>query len=122
MANEAQTIRDQTETLKGKYDFSEHASVSNAVAPGTIIKARVADHSLHVKDIFIYNAAGVAAVITFYDEDSNIKLVISVGTLETANPDLKSSLVFGEHDIYARTDQAVNAEITVAGRERILGV
>lgn len=122
MPADASAIVEQIEVSKGKYDFSEHASVSNAAAPGDLIKARVTGRSLHMTDFFIYNAAAAAAVITFYDETSAIKLVVSVGVGETVAATLKSSIVYGEHDIYARTDQGVNAEVTISGKERILGV
>lgn len=102
---------------QGSIDFSQHASVSNAAAPGTLIRATTADCEVRVTDIVVYNADAAAAVITFYDEDSNVMLVLSVGTLETVALTLKASLVWGEHDIYARTDKATNAEVTVIGRE-----
>ena len=102
---------------QGKLDFSAYKSVSNAVAPGDLIRTHTANCEVNVTDIIVYNDAGAAAVITFYDEDSNIKLKFSIGTKETIALDLKASIKYGSHNIYARTDQAVNADITVAGRE-----
>lgn len=101
----------------GKFDFSEHVAVTNAAAPGTLIRTHTSGMEVNVTGIIIYNPAGAAAVITFYDEDSNIKLIISLATLETADLDLKASIVYGQHDIYARSDQAAGANITVAGKE-----
>jgi len=117
MGKEAKQEYLRRQVEQGSLDFSEHASVSNVAAPGTLIRAHTAGCEVRVTDIIIYNAAGVAAVITFYDEDSNVLLVVSVGTVETAVLTFKASIIWGQHDIYARTDQAVNAEITVAGRE-----
>lgn len=119
--SETLAINEQTVSLRGKYDFSEYQSVSNAAAPGDLIRATPASREVLVTDIIIYNAAGVAAVITFYDETSKIYSILSVGAGETAVLTLKASIVYGTHSIYARTDQAVNAEITVAGRELIQG-
>jgi hypothetical protein len=120
MSDRRAIIRNLAEKL-GKYDFSVHASVSNAAAPGDTIRTTPDGKLANVTDIIIYNAATTAAVITFYDENSNVRLVLSVGAGETADLDLKSSIVYEGHDIYARTDQAVNAEITVAGKERDTG-
>jgi len=117
MGAEARESYFRRHLAQGSIDFSQHASVSNAAAPGVLIRATTADCEVRVTDVIVYNAAGVAAVITFYDVDSNVMLVLSVGTLETIALTPKASLVWGEHDIYARTDQAVNAEITVIGRE-----
>lgn len=113
-----QAIHERLSERLGKYDFSAHASVSNAAAPGDLIRTTPGGKLVNVTDIIIYNAAVAAAVITFYDENGNIRLVVSIGAGETADLDMKSSIVYGEHHIYARTDQAVNAEITVAGKER----
>jgi hypothetical protein len=113
-----QAIHERLSERLGKYDFSAHASISNTAAPGDLIRTTPDNKLINMTDIIIYNAAQAASVITFYDEDSNIKLVLSVGAGETADLDLKSSIVYGEHHIYARTDQAVNAEITIAGKER----
>lgn len=107
----------QRQVRQGKLDFSEYKSVSNAAAPGDLIRATTSGCEVNVTDIIVYNDAGVAAVITFYDEDSNIKLKFSIGTKETIALDLKASIKYGSHSIYARTDQGVNADITVAGRE-----
>jgi len=101
----------------GKYDFSEKRSVNNAVAPGTLIRKTKPEHDVRITDIIIYNPAATEAVIGFYDQDSKCYLTLKVGSGETANIDLKASIVYGEKDIYARTDQATNAEVTVAGRE-----
>jgi len=117
MGGEARESYFRRHLAQGSIDFSRHASVSNAVAPGTLIRATTADCLVRVTDVVVYNAAGVAAVVTFYDEDSNVMLVLSVGAGETAALTLRASLVWAEHDIYARTDQAVNAEVTVIGRE-----
>lgn len=117
MGSEATQLYFQRQVQQGKLDFSEYKSVSNAAAPGTLIRAHTADCEVNITDILVYNDAGVAAVIIFYDEDSNIKLKFSVGTKETIDLDLKASIKYGSHDIYARTDNAVNADITVAGKE-----
>lgn len=108
-------------SFEHKLDFSEHASVTNAAAPGDLIRATLDGRKVYVTDIIIYNAAA-AAVITFYDEDSEIKAVFSVGNLETAVISLNTSIVYLGKDIYARTDQGVNAEITVAGVELPAGL
>ena len=113
---EASELWKQNELLKGVYDFSESVSVSNAAAPGTLIR-QTRGLNLNITDIIIYNPAGVAAEITFYDEDSNVKLPVTIGNAETAAIDLKSSIVYGKHSIYARTDNAINAKITIAGKE-----
>lgn len=115
--SEAGAIGYQIQIALGKLDFSSHVSVSNAAAPGVLIRTHTAGCVVRVTDVIIYNASGAAAVITFYDEDSNIKLIVSIATLETIDLDMKASIVYGQHDIYARTDQATNSEITVAGRE-----
>jgi len=101
----------------GKYDFSKEKSVDNDVAPGTLIRKTKSEHEARITDLIIYNPAPTEAVIIFYDQDSEKYLTLKVGSGETANLDLKASIVYGEKDIYARTDQATNAEITVAGRE-----
>lgn len=116
MAHEAEQIYFQRLLEQGEIDFSEHASVSNAAAPGVLIRTTAAGTIVNVTDIIIYNADAAAAVITLYDEDSTIKLIVSVGTLETAVIELKASINYGQHHIYGRTNQATNAEVTVAGR------
>lgn len=103
--------------LRGGYDFSQYASVDNTAAPGTLIRATTAGFNVNVTDVIIYNAHAGAAIITLYDEDSTVMLVISVGNGETADLDFVSSLVFGAHDVWARTDQVTNAHITIAGKE-----
>ena len=117
MAGEAGQLKYARLLNQGIIDFSAHASVSNAAAPGVLIRATTADCLVRVTDVVIYNADAGAAVITLYDEDSNVMLVVSVGAAETAVLELKASLVYNEHDIYARTSVATNAEVTVAGRE-----
>lgn len=101
----------------GKYDFSEEKSVSNDAVPGTLIRKTKAEHEVRITDLIIYNPAATEAVIEFYDQDGKEYLPLKVGSGETANIELKASIVYGEKDIYARTDQATNAKITVAGRE-----
>lgn len=105
------------ELLRGAYDFSEFQSVSNAAAPGTLIRETTSGHRVNVTDIIVYNPADAAATVTFYDEDSKVHFRFKVGVDETAAVDLKSSLVYGSKSVYARTDQAVNADITIAGKE-----
>ncbi|GAH60381.1 unnamed protein product, partial [marine sediment metagenome] len=61
-------------------DAFKSKSVSNATAPGDLIRATTPGCEVNVTDIIVYNDAGVAAVIIFYDEDSNIKLKFSIGT------------------------------------------
>lgn len=101
----------------GKYDFSEEKSVSNDAVPGTLIRKTKAEHEARITDLIIYNPAATEAVITFYDQDGKMYLPLKIGSGETAKIDMKASIVYGEKDIYARTDQATNAEITIAGRE-----
>jgi len=117
MGVEAQAIAKRNRIELGRYDFSEYQAVTNAAAPGSLIRTHTPGLEVNVTDITIYNPAGAAAVITFYDEDSNIKWMGSVGTLETAVITLKSSIVYGQHDIYARSDNVAGAHITVAGKE-----
>lgn len=117
MGNEAAVVGRRNSIELGKFDFSEYVAVTNAAAPGTLIRVHTTGSEVNVTDIIIYNPAGAAAVITFYDEDSNVKLIVSLATLETLDVDLKSSIVYGQHDIYARSDQAAGANITVAGKE-----
>lgn len=105
------------ELLRGAYDVSEFQSVSNAAAPGTLIRETTSGHSVNVTDIIVYNPDGAAAKITFYDEGSKVYLRFEVGADETVAIDLKSSLVYGGKSVYARTDQATNADITIAGKE-----
>ncbi|KKM91068.1 hypothetical protein LCGC14_1232310 [marine sediment metagenome] len=121
MGKEAGATWLQNQIALGKYDFSAQKSVSNAVAPGVLIRTTTPGMRANVTDIIIYNAAGAAAVITFYDEDGKVYLKLKVGSDETAIPALKSSIPYGDKNIYARTDQAVNAEITVAGKEVLEG-
>ncbi len=121
MGAEAQAIAKRNRIELGKYDFSEYGAVTDDAAPGTLIRLHTTGREVNVTDIYIYNPAGAAAVITFYDEGSNIKLIVSVGTLETIAPELKASIVYGQHDIYARSDQAAGAHVTVAGREALPG-
>lgn len=121
MASEAEAIIEQTRVLWGYYDGSGHNSVSNAAAPGVLIRPHVAGQLFTVTDIIAYNAAGAAAVIVFYDQDANEMLTISVGAGETAVLELKSGIPYDDNDVYARTDQAVNAEITVTGKWRRIG-
>lgn len=102
---------------QGSFDFSVHASVSNAAIPGTLIRTTTPTCLVRVTDVIIYNAHAGAAVVTLYDEDSNIYLVVSLGNGETIAVELKASLVYGTHNIYGRTDQVTNAEVTIAGRE-----
>ena len=117
MAREVGAIWYGNQIALGKYDFSAQKSVSNAAAPGDLIRTTTSGKRANITDIIIYNAAGAAAEITFYDEDSKVYLKLKVGDGETANIDLKASIPYGSKSIYARTDQAVNAEITVAGKE-----
>ena len=121
MGAEAQAIAKQNRIKLGKYDFSQYRAVTDDAAPGTLIRTHTPGREVNVTDIIIYNPAGAAAVITFYDEDSNVKLIVSLATLETLNVDLKASIVYGEHDIYARSDQAAGANVTVAGKESLPG-
>ena len=114
---DAKWLQEQTHIALGKYDFSAHLSVSNAAAPGDLIRTTTAGYEANITDIIIYNAAGSAAVIIFYDEDSAIYTVLSVGAGETAIPTLKASIPYGTKNIYARTDQGTNADVTVIGRE-----
>ena len=111
----------QNQILLGKYDFSAQKSVSNVAAPGDLIRTTTPGMKVNVTDIIIYNADAAAAEITLYDEDSKIYLKLKVGASETADIDLKSSIPYGTKNIYARTDQATNSEITVAGREVLAG-
>ena len=117
MSVEARAIAEQTALLRGDHDFSAYKSVSDAAVPGDLIRETPADKETRITDLIIYNAAGAAAVITFYDQDSKIYLSLKVGAGETAVIELKASIVYGEKDVYARTDLATNAEITIAGRE-----
>lgn len=95
--------------------FSEFKEVTNAAAPGTLL--RTTTYEAWVTDIIAYNPAGVDAVITFYDEDSKKYTEFKVGADETAVIELKSALIYHNKSVYARTDQAVNACITIAGKE-----
>jgi len=115
LAAKQEFLRRQVE--QGVLDFSEHASVSNAVAPGVLIRTHTVNCEVRVTDVVIYNADAGAAVITLYDEDSNVRLVVSVGAGETAVLTFKASIIYGEHNIWGRTSAATNAEVTVAGRE-----
>ena len=117
MGAEAGAIQAQRHLAQGKIDFSVHASVSNAAAPGVLIRTHTPNCEVNVTDIVVYNADAGVAVVTFYNENSNIMLVISLAAAETASIDFKASIVYGQHDIYARTSAGTNAEITVAGRE-----
>jgi len=76
LAAKQEFLRRQVE--QGILDFSEHASVSNA-APGVLIRTHTVNCEVRVTDVVIYNADAGAAVITLYDEDSNVRLVVSVG-------------------------------------------
>ena len=102
---------------QGNWDFSAHASVDNTAAPGILIRTTTLTCLVRVTDVIIYNAHAGVAVITLYDEDSNIYFVTSLAAGETIDADFKSSLVYGTHNIYARTDQVTNAEVTVSGKE-----
>lgn len=101
----------------GKYDFSEEKSVKNDEIPGTLIRKTKAGHEVCITDLIIYNTAGEEAVIVLYDQNSKEYLILKIGAGETANIDMKASIVYGEKDIYARTDQATDAHVMVAGRE-----
>jgi hypothetical protein len=117
MALEAGEIWRLRQVEQGRLDFSAHASVSNAAAPGVLIRTHTPNCEVRVTDVIIYNSNKGAAIVTFYDETSDIKLVVSLGDSETVAISLKSSIPYGTHDIYARTSVAANAEITVTGRE-----
>lgn len=117
MALVAREIYLRRQVEQGALDFSQHASVSNAAAPGVLIRAHTAGCEVRVTDVIIYNADVGAVVVTFYDEDSNVMQVVGVGAGETAVLTFKASIVWGQHDIWARTSAATNAEVTVAGRE-----
>ena len=117
MGAEAAEARLSRLVAQGSLDFSAHASVSNAAAPGVLVRTTTPTCLVRVTDVIIYNAHAGAAVITLYDEDSNIYFVTSLAAGETIDADFKSSLVYGIHNIYARTDQVTNAEVTVSGKE-----
>ena len=117
MGAEAAEARLSRLVAQGSLDFSAHASVSNAAAPGVLVRTTTLTCLVRVTDVVIYNADAGAVVVTLYDEDSNIYLVISVGAGETAVLELKASIVYNEHNIWARTSAGTNAEVTVAGRE-----
>ena len=108
-------LRRQVE--QGVLDFSAHASVDNTGAPGILIRTHTAGCEVRVHDVIIYNAHAGTAVITLYNEDGTVMLVIGIGNGESAVLTFKGSIPWGQHDIYARTNQVTNAEVTVAGRE-----
>ncbi len=102
---------------QGSLDFSAHASVSNAAGPGVLVHTTTLTCLTRVTDVVIYNADASAAVVTLYDEDSTIMLVVSLAGAETAVLELKSALVYNAHNIWARTTAVANAEVTVSGKE-----
>ena len=97
--------------------FSAYLSTDNTAAPGTLIRATTASKIAVVTDLIVYNAAAAAAVITFYDEDSTVMAQFKVGALETVVLTLTAGLRFDDVDAYVRTDQATNADVTIAGVE-----
>jgi len=113
-ATEAKLTRLVTQ---GSLDFSAHASVSNAAAPGVLVRTTTPICLVRVTDIVIYNSDAGATVVTLYDEDSTVMLVVSLAGAETAVLELKSALVYNTHNIWARTTAVANAEVTVTGKE-----
>lgn len=96
--------------------FSRQKTIDNTSAPGTVIYALVDRELILVYDVAVWNKdSGSSATITFYDEDSNVYLVVRVASDEMAVISLNSPLVYGAKDIYARTDSASDAEVTVTG-------
>ena len=105
------------EKFKTDNGFSEQKSVSNAVAPGDLIRSTTSDKTVYVRDISIYNADANAALITFYDQDSKVYDIFKVGAGQTAVINYDIGLKYINKHIYARTDQATNSEITICGLE-----
>ena len=117
MGAEATEARLTRLVTQGSLDFSAHASVSNAAAPGVLVRTTTPICLVRVTDIVIYNSDAGATVVTLYDEDSTVMLVVSLAGAETAVLELKSSLVYNTHNIWARTTAVANAEVTVTGKE-----
>ena len=117
MGAEAAEARLSRLVAQGSLDFSAHASVSNAVAPGVLIRTTTPACLVRVTDVVIYNADAGAAIVTLYDEDSTVMVVVSLAGAETAVLELKASIVYNAHNIWARTTAVANAEVTIAGRE-----
>ena len=76
MADEA--IIEQNKILQGYYDDSAYLSIDNTGAPGLLVRAAVAGREFRITDIIAYNAAVAAAVITLYDQDSNVLTVFAL--------------------------------------------
>lgn len=97
--------------------FSEQQTIDNTAAPGTEIYACVEGDFTRVYDIAVWNKDSVnTATVTFYDEDSNVYLPVRLDGDEMAVISLNRPLVYGAKDIYARTNQTTDAEVTVTGR------
>jgi len=92
-------------------------SVDNTAAPGVLIRSTTADKTVSVIRINVNNKSSNQAKITFYDENSNVKLVYLVDANKTTSLGIFPGLFYTNVDIYARTNQSSDAEITVFGYE-----
>ena len=119
MAVEA--LVEQNKILQGFYDDSAYLSIDNTAAPGLLVRAGIAGREFRITDIIAYNTAVGVAVVTLYDQGSNVLTVFAVGAGETAVIELKSSIRCGLLAIHARTDQAANTELTITGKWRLIG-
>lgn len=96
--------------------ISRYAQVDNTAAPGVKIQGNLDGSPIIITDIIAYNTAGAAAMLTFYDQNSNIKAVFSVGAGETAVISLVTGVRYDSgKDIYARTDNASVSKVTISG-------
>ena len=76
MGAEAAEARLSRLVAQGSLDFSAHASVNNAAAPGVLVRTTTPTCLVRVTDIIIYNSDAGATVVTLYDGLQEFKIWI----------------------------------------------
>ena len=102
----------------GRYNLFAQKTIANTAAPGTLIKSSISGRIYKITDIMVWNKdASSAATITFYNEDSDIYLVIRLSADEMGVISLSKPIVYEGKDIYARTSSSSGAEVTITGEQ-----
>jgi len=92
---------------------SSYKSIDNTAAPGVLVHSTASGKKAAVYCIVMTNNDASDATITFYDENSNVKLVYYVDAKTTKTMLLDYPIVWNNVDIYARTDQSTVSDVTV---------
>jgi len=96
---------------------SAFKTVDNTAVPGVLVRSTTSGKKFCINSILVNNTSSSQAKITFYDEDSNVYGVFLVDANKSISFKLFPGIFYNDKDIYARTDQSNDADITVFGYE-----